>query len=512
MENLQAELLPLQTGQAQPASDAQPGTGENGIEVADTDGNGSALAKENGAAEHNNEGGDPPEAAQTEENAPVAKKKKRKTKRSRGKKQGTGFEDYAVDGPITVAEYQENKSLYNITLPAVERLETAIQRYQAKRNLNPERRNVLTKYLAYGGVDVGPKMFEGTDQRGLEDMDAEGILTARAQSSIPKDRTGWDVDFEAVAKGYLSSVLPQFVGLETEQLVNMATGTIRNFLNYILFHDVCPEYRISILAARNICDTAKIELWKAHQANAWAPGDFNMACSTLFGGAWFGFYTGDQEWSKGVGSVGMSDNIARKVSKFAIAGAGSYEQAVRFRDLANKNELKATCIDPNGFEVVAITPPDADVRDFYKEHAPDLQPVGKLRAKRWCNPRTPKEDLPPSKANKEMGLVKTCQSSFEYEFFVEESVLNFCFVGMKVDTEIWELNCGLHYFDKVLAVYCSFYTVLLNESMIGWKEPRDLRGDDVVWEGSGGGENHEGGAGGQSEGEGEGEGDKDADA
>ena len=63
----------------------------------------------------------------------------------------------------------------------------------------------------------------------------------------------------------------------------------------------------------------------------------------------------------------------------------------------------------------------------------------------------------------------------EYEFFVEESVLKFCFVGMKVDTSIWKLNCGLYYFDKTFAVHCSFYTVLLNEYMIGWKEPKDLR-------------------------------------
>lgn len=57
--------------------------------------------------------------------------------------------------------------------------------------------------MAYGGVDVGPKMFQGVDQRDIEDMDDEDIVTATAQSTIPKDRSEWTVDFELVAKGFL---------------------------------------------------------------------------------------------------------------------------------------------------------------------------------------------------------------------------------------------------------------------------------------------------------------------
>ncbi|EEH06616.1 conserved hypothetical protein [Histoplasma capsulatum G186AR] len=404
---------------------------------------------------------------------PKKSKKKKRTKKSRGKNKGSGFEEYAADGPITVAEYEENKNRYD------RRLETAIQRFQAKRSMNIDRRNVFTKYMSYGGVDVGPKMFEGNDQRDLMDMDSEDILTAAAQASVPENRVGWDVDFEAVAKGFLSSVLPLHIGLETEALVDMATGTIRNFLNYILLHDVCPEYTENILAARAVCDVAKVELWKAQQANCWAPGNFNMACSTLFGGHFYGFYTGDQAWSKEAGAEGMADSVARKVVKFAIAGVGSYEQAVRFRSLANANELKATCVNETGFEVIAITPVNNDVRDFYKQYAPDLQPVGKLRAKPWRNPGLPAEDLPP---NQNYGAYHSPPFSAidEYEFFVEESMLKFCFAGMKVETSVWELNCGFQYFDNVMAVYCSFYTILLNENMIGWKEPRDLRSDVIV--------------------------------
>ncbi|KAL1953876.1 hypothetical protein VTO42DRAFT_2062 [Malbranchea cinnamomea] len=451
--------------------------------------------------ETNDDGDDSPfeEKNVTQELIMMKKKKKKGLKGGRGKKKPTGFEEYYVDAPMTPAEFEEEKKLYDASIPVIRRIELAIQRYQTKRRLNDNRRHVFTKYLSYGGVKVGPKMFGGNDPRDLKDMEGEDIVTATAESNIPEDRSNWLVDFELVAKGFLyglfslfpntvspqradnqvlsSSVLPRFFGLETKELVDLATSTIKNFLNYIIYHNVCPEYEASIFAARKICDVANVELWKSQQTNVWLPGDFNMACSTLFGGFYFGLYTGDQDWTdEKVGAAGMPDNAARKVVKFALAGAGTYEQAIRFRDLANKNKLDSKCIDENGFEVIAIAPPSNDIKDFYHAHVQDLKPVGKVRARPWHDPGLPDEDLPPG----EIPLYLESDRSVEYEFFVEESILQWLFVGMKVDAKVWQLNCGIYYFDRVVAVYCSFYTVLPNENMLGWKEPRDLRDDAIV--------------------------------
>lgn len=62
---------------------------------------------------------------------------------------------------------------------------------------------MFSKYLAYGGVDVGQSMFTGVDQRELEDMDKEQILAAKAQSWINSDRSKMLIDFDAVVRGYL---------------------------------------------------------------------------------------------------------------------------------------------------------------------------------------------------------------------------------------------------------------------------------------------------------------------
>ncbi|KAI5307283.1 hypothetical protein KEM55_008363, partial [Ascosphaera atra] len=284
-----------------------------------------------------------------------------------------------------------------------------------------------------------------------------------------------------------SSCLPEFFALDTPELVAKSTGVVRNFLNYLLYHNVCPEHSSNILAARNVVDRAQQELWKVHQATLWAPGDFNMACSTLFGGEFMESYTGDSEWRKEAednfeteGVRGMPDNVARKVVMFAIAGAGTEEQALRFRDLATRNEVRVVKVEGvSAFEVTEIIEPDEEVKEFYAENAPDLQVVGKLRARAWTDPSEPEEDHPPEYYEKQQqqltkrGSEDACR---QFEFFVDEGLFRHCFVGMKFTADVWEmLDCGgIYYFDNVISVLCSFFTVLDNGLLDGWKEPREL--------------------------------------
>lgn len=266
--------------------------------------------------------------------------------------------------------------------------------------------------------------------------------------------------------------------MDTVELVKKATGTIRNFLNYILYHKVCPEHEANITKARDVCDVAQVEIYKTVQFLPWAPGDFNVACSTLFGGMYHDSYSGDAEWLDSndldVGTFGMADDVARKVMRFTIAGAGNEEQATRFKELAETNRLRAMKMeDVSGFEITEITPPDEELRQFYDEYAPDLQRVGKVHARSWRDPATPEADLPPDEEQD-----TAVYGSEEFEFFVEESVLRYCFVGMKVEADVWALNCGVYYFDTVLSAKCSFYAPLWNDYMMEYKEPKALDGEE----------------------------------
>ena len=202
-----------------------------------------------------------------------------------------------------------------------------------------------------------------------------------------------------------------------------------------------------------------------------------MATSTLFGGFFYDMYVEDDKWTNTKDdSVRMTNEIARKVVKFALAGAGTDEQAHWFQQFANEDGLRAMRIeDIDGFEVTAVVLPDDDVREFYSLYAPDLHPIGRLMGKAYRDPGKPPLDLSPEEQEEwEQGG----GPMLEFEFFLEEELLRFCYPGMKVMTSVFELNCGLHFFDEIFTAYSSIYTVLANDLMLGWKKPRAIGGGD----------------------------------
>lgn len=45
---------------------------------------------------------------------------------------------------------------------------------------------------------------------------------------------------------------------------------------------------------------------------------------------------------------------------------------------------------------------------------------------------------------------------------------------MKMLTAVWELNCGLHFFDEIMLAYASFHTMIGNDLVLEFKRPKDL--------------------------------------
>ena len=77
--------------------------------------------------------------------------------------------------------------------------------------MNSDRKNLFDKYLIYGGVIAGQKMFGGgLDQQTLETSNAAEIAALTATSFVGEDKEGagelgskYVVDFDGVAKGFL---------------------------------------------------------------------------------------------------------------------------------------------------------------------------------------------------------------------------------------------------------------------------------------------------------------------
>ncbi|KAH0046561.1 hypothetical protein KCU72_g9632, partial [Aureobasidium melanogenum] len=118
----------------------------------------------------------------------------------------TGFEEFYADAPVTPAAFEEEQSLYDKDISFETRIETAIQRYRARRKFHQQTAQVFNKFMTYGGIECGPKMFGGSDNRDLAEMDAAEIAAVTAIHFVSEDvlyTDRWEVDFAGVAKGFL---------------------------------------------------------------------------------------------------------------------------------------------------------------------------------------------------------------------------------------------------------------------------------------------------------------------
>ena len=451
------------------------------------------------------------------------KKRKKKPRSKRGLNAPSGFEEYYVDPPVTPAEHEIEKGLYHESISFSQRIETAIQRYCARRRLESDRKDVFDKYLAYGGINCGQKMFSGgLDQATLSDHTAQEIASMTATHFVPLDREDpelYAVDFERCAKAFFSTRMPLSFDLYTAELIATKTRTIRNFLNYLLHHDVAPEYREGIYATRATCDQAEDQLRKIRLLNVLLPGKFQTACSEIFGGSLRGLGVSSvQEWnrsclSEGTDEIGITPEKAKQTFKIGLAAQATDEILAWYDEQGKAKSITTTKVTERcGLEITEIIPSDAEIKTLYTHpSASGLHPLGKVIAKEWHPPDIPTYDKPPSydpssprpppsSAPRPTSPSDTNKESEPtFEFFIEDHILRSIFPGIKLIATVRELSFGITYFDEISGVYCSFYDVLPNALMDNWVEPgpelpyRDMRAEVVGEMGGGGGGGGEGG-------------------
>ena len=384
--------------------------------------------------------------------------------------------------------------------------------------MSSERRDIFYKYLAYGGVDISPNMFQSTADLDQSSMSKDELAMAMSKVSIGSDKYDlqspqalYAVDFLACMQAFLSRHAAALYGFETYDQVALVTTTLERFMDYLLQHDVCSEYKTEVQDARACCRSATAELWACAEAYRWLPGDFNIACSTLFGGVYSENYDGEARWNDEPNEqatfVGMAPEQAMQIVKFGVAGAASeavyqkYLNIVNSKDEKQRFEVVSRQRDA-GFTIKKIFQPTKDCIRLYKSQSTEFRPVGRVIAIPWVNADAPPEDLTPpergilnsssatspSKSSRLQGSPKSEHlgnpkleeikdaSTEEYTFFIELPLISQLRVGMHLEATIHELNCGIWWFDDFRVVYPSFDTYLTNDLMLGWKEPRWLKG------------------------------------
>jgi hypothetical protein len=269
---------------------------------------------------------------------------------------------------------------------------------------------------------------------------------------------------------------PQRLGADTEQQIKSFCAVVRNFLNYILIHAVCPEYTQDVLAARKICDLAEKELWEIKQVSHQFPGEFNVAASTLYGGRYRGLHVDNQEWAANdpdfddivAVDQGLSDLEAERIFKTAIAFEGTEKLFLK----AMEGDIHIIKNETRCFEVAQIDRAEITSINQYskvKGHlSSTVKPLGKIQFKPWDGPGLDEEDVTDDDDDKRSTSIS---NSILETFWIEDHILKHCFVGMKLEVTVHELNIGIKFFDEV-AIYASFHTFLPNEKVIDhWKEP-----------------------------------------
>lgn len=266
--------------------------------------------------------------------------------------------------------------------------------------------------------------------------------------------------------------------LHNEDRIKRYIGVIRNFLNYLLHHDVCPEYRDQVEAARRICDQAQEELLQIMRARVMLPGTFNMACSEIFGGVFQELRNSDSEsWldeeEKRQLFLGIEPDRARQVFRVGFAAHATEEQVAKYKANGADQRLGIVESEEVSLEVVDVTfgASSPEIQALYScEQAKGVPILGKLRARTWQDPLGLDEDLT---EEEELELAQIPPSVKTYEFWIEDALLEQLFVGLKFRTTVKTLSFGQQFFDQIQALRCSFFLVLPNELMSGWREVED---------------------------------------
>ncbi|KAF8947050.1 hypothetical protein BGZ47_010392 [Haplosporangium gracile] len=256
----------------------------------------------------------PPAEGTTGEPEKAKKKKKKKTKKAK-----IELEDYLAceDGidPLVENPFDSSKT------PA-ERVEIAVTRFRKNRKFSPIRSQILSAYLDYGGIQTGPKMFQGggiktggADDDGEVDFDAMNAGVDRVD--LPED--GQQVDFTNVVTTFLSQHFLKNTGWIEMVYYKDTPVVVAALLNYLLIRDVLPEYKEDLQAALAVAEKAKIELPLCKMiSNGW-PSRYDKACSLLYGGEWFDYleyiWQGEEAAIK---TIGLDRAMARKIVKSVV--------------------------------------------------------------------------------------------------------------------------------------------------------------------------------------------------
>ncbi|KAK9313666.1 Argonaute siRNA chaperone complex subunit Arb1-domain-containing protein [Lipomyces starkeyi] len=223
--------------------------------------------------------------------APAKKKKKPRKKKSKSQKAlaiGTGFEEYYADNPVRPEEWAEERKEYDPAKHSFrERIDACLARYKKKRFLDKHRARIFQVYLSFGKI-YKPKAenqmvageVESDDEDGNEDDGQSLQKTGVGRYDEVLDVEDWTLR----SRKFFGHHIPFELFLTKEGPLQEAITVVENFVRYLLFHEVCPEFTPALIDTLYIAKISRRELPAAAKLSNVLPGQFNTAVSFLLGG------------------------------------------------------------------------------------------------------------------------------------------------------------------------------------------------------------------------------------
>jgi hypothetical protein len=262
-----------------------------------------------------------------------------------------------------------------------------------------------------------------------------------------------------------------------------AANLVANFLNYIMIHDVCPEYNSQILTARAICEAAPAELQHARALFYELQDPFNTAARFLFceGGVY------DTNKESVIDGTAPEPDFPTQDPATIKKKPDPFKELVIFRltvmDTVKDEQLKAMAAmpDPIQIRVINTKTQTYQVVSGCRRRKSEKKLLEKLLAQNGVEGRIKAAgtlQLRPSMIDHAYSNApRPDQLDFTKEpietFLLDDDVLAKVHVGMKMRLQVCELNIGIKFIKTVRDVRVSFDTLLPQSLMLGWRDPKE---------------------------------------
>jgi hypothetical protein len=232
-------------------------------------------------------------------------------------------------------------------------------------------------------------------------------------------------------------------------LSKMGVDLVDNFLNYLLHHDVCPEYTHDILRAKDVCTQALKQIPKTVGLWKQVPGDFNTAARVLY--------------CQGLQHSRHNAMTPVQAKRIFVTTLATMDNAGKF-----SQPMSVISTVEQAFEIEQLCIPSDDLAKFYRGVKDssgtrgNIEPCGRVILK----PVTIRDGWD---IDMDAGPAKGINS--QETFMLEEKIIRNLVVGMKLKLVICTLTLGLKFIQEFKQILPTYYTFLPQELMLNYKEP-----------------------------------------